>query len=106
MDGQDDKNGPVAKTHVGRFQVSIWKKKSIVKARNSFDFDREVERVRACIQYGRFNRVTKEWDNQSIWCNPDELRDLANVLDQLNDVIGGNDVATANGSKIAAECRG
>jgi len=88
MDRQNEKDGPVAKTKLGRFQVSIWRKKSIVKARNGFDFDREVERVRACVQYGRFNRVTKEWNNQSIWCDPEELRDLANVLDQLNQEIG------------------
>jgi hypothetical protein len=87
MDKQGEKDGPVAKAKLGRFQVSIWKQKNIAKARNGFDFDREVERMRACVQYGRFNRMTKEWNNQSIWCDPEELRDLANALDQLNKEI-------------------
>ena len=44
--------------------------------------------VRACVQYGRFNKMTNTWENQSIWCAPDELRNLAEVLDQLNETNG------------------
>ena len=93
---EDEKKGPLTKGHVGRFQISVWKKKKTLRAKNDFDVEREVEMVRACIQYGRFNRFTKTWANQSIWCNPEELRDLANVLDQLN---GGDDASPKGGNR-------
>ncbi len=78
------KNTPIIKERVGRFQISIWKRKRLIAAKNDFDAEREVETVRACIQYGRRILGTDEWVNQSIWCDCDELRNLARVLDQLN----------------------
>ena len=78
-------NQPVYKARSGRFQISIWKRKMTFPARNDFDVEREVETTRACIQYGRKNRATGEWQNQSIWCSPEDLRSLAITLDSLND---------------------
>jgi hypothetical protein len=37
--------------------------------------------MKVCIQYGRFNRQTGTWDNQQIWCSPEELRDLLSLFD-------------------------
>ena len=101
MENQDKKNQPVAKSKVGRFQVSVWKKKKLFQARNDFDVEREVEMVRVCIQYSTFNKGQNTWTNQSIWCNPDELRDLANALDKLNDKLneGNRGDIVASGSK-------
>lgn len=80
----DDKNAPICKARSGRFQISIWKRKKIIPARNDYDCEREIEVVRACIQYGRKNRITGNWENQSIWANPDELASLRQALDELD----------------------
>jgi hypothetical protein len=84
MINENKRDGPISKSKVGRFQISIWKKKRLLEAKNDFDLEREIETVRACVQYGRFNRATNSWDNQSIWCNPEELHDLMNALENLN----------------------
>ena len=75
---------PIVKKRLGRFQVSIWKRKKLFKARNDYDVEREVEIARACIQYSQYNKSTNSWTNQTIWCNPDELRNLVQLLDELN----------------------
>ena len=75
---------PIKKNRMGRFQISIWRKKRVIAAKNDYDVEREIETVRACIQYGRKNRETGQWDNRSIWCNCDELTNLAQILDQFN----------------------
>ncbi len=90
---EEEKNKPIRKARIGRFQISIWKRKRIIKARNDFDCEREIEQVRACIQYSRFNKMTNSFDNQRVWCNPDELRSLVEVLDKLNDDVGGDEDA-------------
>ena len=69
MEQENGKNSPAAKLKIGRFQISIWRQGP--------------GRVTACVQHGKFRRDTGEWVNQSIWCNLEELRDLANVLDGL-----------------------
>lgn len=81
---KQEKNKPIKKNKVGRFQISIWKRTRIIPAKNDFDVEREVEQVRACVQYSRFNKLHQNWENQHIWCNPDELRNLAEVLDNMN----------------------
>lgn len=81
---EKEKTKPIVSNRVGRFQISIWKKKRLIKAKNDFDVEREVETVRACIQYSRFQKIDRTWERQSIWCNCDELRNLAEVLDQFN----------------------
>jgi hypothetical protein len=75
---------PLVKKRLGRFQVSIWKRKKLLKAKNDYDCEREIEIVRACIQHSQYNKQTNTWTNQVIWCNPDELRNLVQVLDDLN----------------------
>ena len=85
MTEEEDNKGPILKSQVGRFQISLWRRRIIIAARNDFEAEREIERVRMCVQYSRYNHDTNAWDNQSIWCNPEELRDLANVMDKLNE---------------------
>ena len=63
------------------FQVSIWKKRTRVRADYDFNATSEVEFDRACVEYSRFNWSTKTWNKQSIWCDPEELEYL---LDALN----------------------
>jgi len=80
-------NLPVHRSRSGRFQISIWRRKKVIPAKHDFDVEREVEITRACIQYGRKNRISGEWQNQSIWCSPDELRSLATALDELDNSV-------------------
>ena len=85
---KEENKGPVAKKEMGRFQVSIWKQRRTVPAGSEFEPEREYDVVRVCIQHSRFNRATREYRRQQIWCNPQELRDLAGVVDDLGN--GGN----------------
>ena len=78
-----ENNTPVVKKKLGRFQVSIWKRKKLYKARNDYEVEREVEIVRACIQYSKFNKITNTWSNQAIWCDPHELRNIVQLLDEV-----------------------
>ena len=87
---KQEKKGPMKKKQIGRFQVSIWKRRKVVPAKNDFGVEREVDIVRACVQYSQCNRQTGEWERKQIWCNPEELRNLGRVLDELGDHDGGD----------------
>ena len=83
---EEEKKGPVSKKRIGRFQVTTWVRKKLVPGDEAgFRPEREYESVRACVQYSRYDRRTHEFVRQQIWCNPQELRDLANALEQLGD---------------------
>ena len=92
----DENTGMATKKKIGRFRVSIWRKKKVFRAKSDFHMEREVEIVRACIQYSSFNQVTRTWNNQSIWCSPQELRDLANLLDRFNEDLPGKELEPAS----------
>jgi len=87
-----EQKGPIRKWKEGRFQVSIWKRKKVLKAKSDFDVEREVEPVRACIQFSSFSRVTQTWENQRIWCMPDDLGTLARLLDASDEKEDGDEV--------------
>jgi hypothetical protein len=79
--------GPVTKTKFGRIEVSIWHWKRIIPPpdkQEDFVPEREAEVHRACIRHSQWNRRTQAWEESSIWCGIDELRDLAQALDALN----------------------
>lgn len=79
--------GPVTKGKSGRFEVSIWHwKKTISQPDATRDLfaEREVDIERACIRYSRWNRGTRAWDENLIWCDIDDLRSLTQALDGLN----------------------
>jgi hypothetical protein len=78
-------NKPIKKARIGHFEISLWKNRRVIKAKNDFDAERKVETVRACIQHSRYKNTEGAWQNQNIWCNTDELRDLAQLLDQFNE---------------------
>ena len=83
MDGNEEKNGPERKSQIGRFQVSLWKTRRVLAARNDFEAERELVTRRACIQYSRLNHLKQAWENQQVWCNLEELRDLSRALDGI-----------------------
>ena len=61
--------GRVEPVRRGRFKVSLW------ECRHG---------LRACVQYSCFSRVRGQWERQTIWCDPHELRDLAGALDDVS----------------------
>ena len=54
-----------------------------ITARSDCGTEIPFEQVRACIQYSRYNHEKQDWDRSSIWCSPEELRDLGNALNDL-----------------------
>ena len=79
--------GPIVKTKVGRFEVSVWKWNKVVpqpEACRDMFAERIVEVERACVRYNKWIQGTQTWDQHGIWCSIDELRDLVNALDSLN----------------------
>ena len=83
------KNTPRKKFRVGRFQISTWVFRRLLSngdKDSTIYLERWVDVERACIQYSTFNKATGQWENQSIWCPVDDLRSLAEVIDQLNEV--------------------
>ena len=82
---ESEKKGPEMKARSGRFQVTIWKHDKTISPRSAFGAERQLVVVRACVQHSRWNRITREWENQSVWCSVLELRDLVQALDALNE---------------------
>ena len=80
-------NGPLIKTRSGRFQVGIWHWKRLVGAKGEmrdFAAERQQDIYRASIRCSEWNRQTRTWQDQTIWCSVDDLRSLVQVLDELN----------------------
>ncbi len=71
----------------GRISISLWK----LATRNG-------ERERVCVQHSRKDMRTSEWRNQQIWLNLDEVRDLANAMDEF----GGAEVEAPDIEDIEA----
>ncbi len=89
MAGWEENKGPIQKVKVGRFQISIFKKRQWLSARDDYDAEREQSGRTSCVQFSKRNYRTREWENQSIWCDPHELRDLVQALERLNDLEEG-----------------
>jgi len=78
--------GPVTQTRSGRFEVSIWHWKKVVPAKEAVrDFfpEREFDVHRACVQHSWLNRSTQTWEEDRIWCSIEDLRNLAEALDDI-----------------------
>jgi len=80
-------NQPFIKKRIGRFQISVWKCERVVSPPPEKEYipERVYEVLRACVQYSRYNRKLGDFDRQQIWCNQNELRELALALDALGD---------------------
>ena len=82
------KNKPLKKVRAGRFQISIWKFQKLLsngRKDSTAYVEQWMDVERACIQYSTYNKATGQWANQAIWCSIDDLRSLAEVVDQLNE---------------------
>ena len=81
--------GPFVRAKSGRFEVSIWHWKKLVPAEPGFvvtelGVEQEVDVERVSIHYSRWNKHSQSWQETTIWCNTDELRQLVQALDDLN----------------------
>jgi len=82
------KNKPLKKVRAGRFQISIRKFQKLLSnggKESTAYIEQLVDVERACIQYSTYNKTVGQWENQAIWCPVDDLRNLAEVVDQLNE---------------------
>ena len=79
------KNQPFIKKRVGRFQISVWKCEKVVSPPPEKEYipERVYEVFRACVQYSWYDRKLGDFDRQQIWCNQEELRELALALEEL-----------------------
>ena len=83
------KKKPVKKSKAGRFQVTTWKFHRLLNSGDKESvayIEKWIDIERACIQYSTFNRVTRTWEKQSIWCSAGDLSRLAEALE---DIRGG-----------------
>ena len=78
-----DKKGPYKKTKSGKFQISLFKFDKVLRKGNTIESELVVDNYRACIQHSRFSTKDHRWQRQQIWCSTEELRELANALDDL-----------------------
>lgn len=76
-------NKPKVKVRHGHFQITLWERTHIRPARKHYEADRERTIDRICIQRSTYKKSTGKWDNQRIWLGPQELRDLANAMDEF-----------------------
>ena len=79
----EENKGPYKKSRVGRFQVSLFKANRFISPLSDYGAEIPFVQVRACIQYSRFNHWNHQWERCSIWCSPEELRDLVNAVSGL-----------------------
>ena len=82
---ENKQNRPISQGRAGSFRIALWQCRRIRKARHDYDAEREIVFDRVSIRHSRFNRQSNSWENQTIWCSPDEVRDLYQALDAMND---------------------
>ncbi|MCL4215944.1 MAG: hypothetical protein KJ052_02915 [Candidatus Hydrogenedentes bacterium] len=78
--------GPYSRVRAGRFEVSLWQWIKVISApedQRDYKPDREYIVRRAKIRYSRYNRYSKTWDEQAIWCNINDLEDFKKAIEQL-----------------------
>jgi len=90
---------------VGRFKVSLLEVTRTSKQPEFMrDYAPEREQVqhRVCVQYGK--KVDGKWQNQTIWCSPEEFKSLANCIEDFNSgkegVQGSGDVKSPKSDKV------
>ncbi len=83
----------------GRISMSLWKFAT-----------KYGDRERICVQHSRKDRRTGEWRNQQIWLNLDEIRDLAQAMEDFNGAEEAPDIEDINAgdespaSSVRAHC--
>ncbi len=86
-------------SRAGKFKLSLLELTRVYQQPEFIrDYAPEKVRVqhRVAVQHGR--KVNGEWVNQVIWCSPNEFIDLANCIDEFNDLIEDGDVESPSSS--------
>jgi hypothetical protein len=87
---EEQRIAPIAKAKAGHFQASMWRRRKVIPADDErFRPEQEVVVIRACIQYSRYNWARRTYDRQCIWCDPHELRALAQAIEAMTEQSGG-----------------
>jgi len=79
------KNKPDIQSKSGIFQISGWKNKKVIPAKNDFDIEREVEQVNICLNIGQ--RKDKEWKNVNAWFRASQFQNLKEVLEDFTEKL-------------------
>lgn len=87
---ESSKIRPIKKARSGRFQISLWnfRQHESKGSKESITYlEQDVERGRTCIQFSTYSKATNKWQNQSIWCSPQDLRSLADAMDKYDEEV-------------------
>ena len=80
-------NKPKIKARHGRFQITLWQRTHVREAKKHYQAETQRTIERICIQRSTYDHNTGKWDNQRIWLGPQELRDLANAMDEFEQAV-------------------
>ena len=72
---------PDIKLRNGIFQLSAWKTKKVIPAKNDYDVERVIERTNICLSAGM--KKNGEWKNVQAWFRGSQFSDLKAVVDEF-----------------------
>jgi hypothetical protein len=75
-------NPPQIRCKSGRFQLSGWKNKKVVPAKNDFDVERVYEDVSICLSVGVKRK--KGWENVQAWFRSSQFGDLKQAVEDFS----------------------
>jgi hypothetical protein len=75
----NEKKLPAYKERLGRFQVSVWNRKRIIKDAAT-NRDVQIDSSKVCLQYSQFNKEKDTWENQNLWFFLEEAANLSDLL--------------------------
>ncbi len=78
----NNRHEPVYSKKSGRFQVSVWKNKKVIRSARYHD-TYFVNDNRRCIQFNRYNQHAGMWDQQKIFCREKDVFNLAQLIGPL-----------------------
>jgi len=74
-------NQPDVRIKEGVFQLSGWKTKKVIPAKNDFDVERTFERVNICLSVGM--KQNGKWNNVQAWFGRSQFGDLKAAVDEF-----------------------
>jgi len=80
---EETKFKPIKRSRSGRFQITVWERPRVVHAGSSSEETQKRPEFRASIQHSEFNHYSKIWLDRALWCDQEELVNLAKVLEEL-----------------------
>ena len=81
--GQAEK---INKVKVGKISVSLWRNERTIRGDAAgYRPERTQQSLRVCVTHSKYNWKIDDWKHHSIWMDADELRDLANAIDEVGE---------------------